>query len=117
MEVEDKNHFSPLSNVFEKEDHYQLEIELPGLDKKDIAIEVKDHILTIKGEKKYQKESKESKNYFYLESRYGEFSRSWKLPQGVDTTKINASQVNGILSLEIPKTGEEKTETQKITIK
>ena len=120
--------FSPVSNVSEQENHYSLEIELPGLDKKDIGIEVTDRTLTIKSlpTEKQEEEGKDknskSKNDLptsyknKYESQYKKFETSWKLSKGIDADKITANHKNGVLSLHLPKRVEEKAEPQKIEI-
>ncbi len=106
----------PAVDVVEKEKEYQLLAELPGLDEKDVEVSVADDILTIKGEKKEEKEEK-AKNYYVSERRYGTFQRSFQLPAGVDAEKIEANFQKGILTVTLPKAPEALKKEKKIAIK
>jgi HSP20 family protein len=103
-------------DVVETEKEYQITAELPGLSEKDVEVVVADEILTIKGEKKEEKEEK-AKNYYLSERRYGAFKRSFQLPSGVDADKIEAGFQNGVLTLTLPKTPEAQKSEKKIAIK
>lgn len=94
--------WSPCVDVFETDKEFVIKADLPGLDKKDVEIEVKNNILTIKGEKKKESELKEG-NYYVLERSFGTFSRSFNMPDIADTQKTSAKFKNGILELKIPK--------------
>jgi len=107
---------APAVDVVEKKEAYQISAELPGLDEKDVEVVVADDLLTIKGEKKEEKEEK-TKNYYVSERRYGSFQRSFQLPSGVDAEKIEASFQKGILTVTLPKTPEAQTKEKKIAIK
>jgi len=87
----------------------------PGMDKKDVNIEIKNNVLTISGEKKYQNKDSDSSNF--SEFSYGQFSRSFNLPEDVKNDNIKASMKNGILALEIPRIKEVKSNVKKISIK
>jgi HSP20 family protein len=106
----------PAVDVVEKEKEYQLLAELPGLDEKDVEVSVADDILTIKGEKKEEKEEK-AKNYYVSERRYGTFQRSFQLPAGVDAEKIEANFQKGVLTVTLPKAPEALKKEKKIAIK
>ena len=95
--------WSPRMEVEESENEFTLNIEVPGLTKKDIDISVKENIITISGEKKSAERKKESA-YYLNEIRYGKFSRSFKLPGNVDVDKIKGTWNEGVLTVEIPKT-------------
>ena len=95
--------WSPRMEVEESENEFFLNIEAPGMKKKDIDISVKENMITISGEKK-AKERKKDSSYFLNEVRYGKFSRSFKLPGNVDEEKIKGSWSEGVLTIEIPKT-------------
>ena len=84
-----------------------MKAELPGLEKKDIQISVKDDLLTVSGERKYEKEKKGAR-YRRIERAYGKFQRSFRLPEDAQAGEIKASYKNGILNLHIPKTEEKK---------
>ena len=91
------------TDIKESGDNYILEAELPGFNKEDINLEVKDSILTISAEHKEEKEEKDEKgNYLRRERRYGSFSRSFDVT-GVDEKNITAGYENGILTLTLPK--------------
>jgi HSP20 family protein len=107
---------APVVDVVEREKEYQITAELPGLSEKDLEVVVADEILTIKGEKKEEKEEK-AKNYYVSERRYGAFQRSFQLPPGVDAEKIEAGFQNGVLTLTLPKTPEAQKSEKKIAIK
>jgi HSP20 family protein len=100
----------------EKDDAYRVTAELPGLDEKDIEVSVADDVLTIKAEKKEEKEQ-EGKNYYLSERRYGLCQRAFQLPAGVDQSKIEASFQKGVLSLTLPKLAEAQKKEKKIDIK
>lgn len=101
---------APALDISEDKGSLRITAELPGLDRKDIAIEVKEGILTIRGEKKMEEESKD-RNYHRIERRYGSFYRALALPETVDTAKIEASFKNGVLTLAMPKREESKPKT------
>ena len=94
--------FRPVADVIESEKGYEIQVALPGLEKKDISIDMKDGVLTISGERKFDNEDK-GRNYYSVETRYGSFSRSFNIPELVDATKIDASFKNGILTIDMPK--------------
>lgn len=94
--------FLPDVDFAESEKKYELHIALPGLDKKDVNIEVHNGTLTISGERKLVNENKE-KTFKSIETRYGSFSRSFELPENIDSSKIEAEFKNGILEVHIPK--------------
>jgi len=108
--------WAPRVDVVDKKDHFQLIAELPGLDKKDIDISVKDDVLTISGEKKVE-ESKEKDNYYCCERRFGKFERSFRIAENVDAGKISAEYKNGVLTVSVPKTEEKEALSKKIAIK
>jgi HSP20 family protein len=95
---------------------YTISVELPGVDEKEIQLELSNNTLKIKGEKKQQKEEKE-KNYYRMERSYGSFQRVLSLPEDADQEKINATYKNGIMEIAIPRKASQKTETKKIEIK
>jgi len=91
-----------------------ISAELPGIDIKDVDITLSDGLLTVKGEKKHEKEDK-GEDYHRIERRYGSFNRSFRIPGKVDTDKVDANYKNGILKLTLPKAEESKT--KKIEVK
>jgi len=105
--------FVPKVDVIENETSYEIHFAVPGLKKKEFNIELKDNHLTVSGERKFTNEKKD-KNYHAIETNYGSFSRSFSLPENVDTSKINAKYDKGILELTVPK---DKKKALKKTIK
>lgn len=107
---------APAVDILEKPDVFQITAELPGMDEKNIDVKCSSGVVTIKGEKKDEKE--ESKEGHYLsERRYGSFQRSFRIPENVDAEKIGATFKNGILTLTLPKTKESQQNEKKISIK
>ncbi|HRX00913.1 MAG TPA: Hsp20/alpha crystallin family protein [Cyclobacteriaceae bacterium] len=96
------NTFVPKVDIIESEKAFELQVEVPGMNKEDFKIEVNDNYLTISGERKLSSEKKE-KNFHSIETSYGTFTRSFTLPENVNTDKIHAKYNNGILELTVPK--------------
>jgi len=92
----------PTMDVAETDKEIEISAELPGLEEKDVQINVADGILTIRGEKKAEKEQKD-KNYRLVERNYGSFERSMQLPDGVDVDAIKATIDKGVLKVTVPK--------------
>ncbi|HZP78878.1 MAG TPA: Hsp20/alpha crystallin family protein [Pseudolabrys sp.] len=93
---------APTMDVTETDKEIEITAELPGLEEKDIQVNVADNVLTIKGEKKAEKEEKD-KNFRLVERSYGAFSRTLELPEGVNADAIKASIAKGVLTVTIPK--------------
>lgn len=106
----------PQLDVTEDDKAYHVKVELPGMDQKDVDVTMSDRMLTIRGEKKEEKESKE-KEYYRRERAYGTFRRSIEIPAAVDATKIEASFGKGILTIELPKTKEAQQKIKHIEVK
>jgi HSP20 family protein len=106
--------FVPKVDVLENEQAFEIHFAVPGLNKEDFNIELKDNYLTVSGERKFSNEKKD-KNYHSIETSYGSFSRAFSLPENVDASKINAKYDRGILELTIPK-DEKKTLKQSIKV-
>lgn len=102
-------------NVSDQKGAVEVTVEMPGMDKKDISIEVKDNILSIRGEKKEAEEVKNG-DYFMQERQFGQFNRSVSLPDNIDINKISSSLKNGVLTIIVPKTAEKAVEVKKIPI-
>ncbi len=94
--------FVPKVNVLESDKAFELQVEVPGMNKEDFKIEINDNYLTVSGERKFSSEKNE-KNVHSIETSFGSFTRSFALPENVDTDKINAKYNNGILELTVPK--------------
>jgi HSP20 family protein len=108
--------FVPAVNTREGEYAYHVEVDLPGIKKEDIDIDVENNVLTISGERKTKKEVKEE-DYYKIESQYGKFSRSFTLPEKVDTENIHAESKNGVLEVIVPKLKKEEKKAKKIKVK
>jgi HSP20 family protein len=106
---------APVVDVYEEKDEVVVKAELPGLDKKDIEVNISDSELTLKGEKK-KEEKIDEENYYRCERSYGAFLRSVELPTDVQADKVKASFKNGILEIRLPKTEEAKTKEIKVKI-
>lgn len=103
----------PPVDIYETKDRLVLKAELPGFDEKDIHLRFQEGVLTIEGERKFEKESGDE-NYHRVERSYGKFHRSFSIPTNVDTEKIAAHFQNGILTVELPKREETKPKQIKI---
>jgi len=106
----------PAVDVTENDKGYEITAELPGLDEKNIEVQLVNGGLTIKGEKKDEKEEKVEDRYV-SERRYGSFERYFRLPDGVDAGKIEASFAKGVLKVALPKKPEAQQPPKKIEIK
>ncbi len=106
----------PAVDLVEKDGEFAITAELPGLDEKNVEVKLSNGTLTISGEKKDERENKE-KDYYFSERRYGSFKRAFRLPDGVDTDKIEAAFDKGVLTVRLPKTVEAQKAEKKIEIK
>lgn len=107
--------FNPRVDIAETEKAFELEVAVPGFSKKDFAVDLKDGLLTISGERKFENKD-EGKNFYAIQTQFGTFKKTFQLPDSVIEDKIEASYKNGILALSIPK-DETKKLTSKITVK
>jgi len=105
--------WNPAVDIYESENQLVLKAEIPGVDEKDVEIKIEDNTLSIKGERKFEKETKEE-NYHRIERSYGSFYRSFTLPNYVDQDKIHAEHENGVLKITMPKRTELKPRKVKI---
>lgn len=108
--------FTPAVNTREGEFAYHIEVDLPGVNKKDIHVDLKDDVLTISGERKIKNEVKK-KDYYKMESSYGKFQRSFTLPDNADSENIKANCEDGMLEVVIPKMKKIDKDVKKIEIK
>ena len=108
--------FTPAVNTREGKEAYHVDIDLPGIKKEDVEINVDKNLLTISGKRETKDEVKEE-DYYRIESNYGSFSRSFTLPEKVDVENIRAASDNGVLEIIIPKLKVLKDSTKKIEIK
>jgi HSP20 family protein len=107
--------FVPPVDVYEDEHNVFIRAEVPGIDPNDLDIKVENNVLTIRGERKWNKEEKEE-NFHRVERRYGSFTRSFTLPNTVNTDDVNASYNNGVLELKLGKRAEAKPKQIKVGI-
>jgi len=107
--------FVPPVDIYEDQHGIQLKLEVPGIDEKDLDIKVENNVLTVSGERKFEKEQKEE-NFHRIERRYGSFTRSFTLPNTVDTEKISGEYNNGVLNLHLAKREEAKPKQIKVSI-
>jgi HSP20 family protein len=105
----------PPVDFVEKDREYEISAELPGLDDKSIEVKLSNGLLSIGGEKKEEKEEKKE-GYYFHERRYGSFKRAFRVPEGVDKDKIQASFDKGVLTIRLPKTPEAQKAEKKIEI-
>jgi HSP20 family protein len=108
--------FSPRLDLEENEKEYLISVELPGMDEKDIDLSLDNGILKINGEKKEEKAEQQG-NYHFVERNFGSFSRSFELPEGIDSEKVEAHFKKGVLKISLPKTPQAQKEVKKITVK
>jgi len=106
----------PAVDLVEKDSEFVAKVELPGVKKEEVKITLHDNILSIRGEKKEEKETKES-NYHRLERSYGSFQRSFTLPTSVKNDKVEAEYKDGILTITLPKAEEAKRKQIDVKVK
>lgn len=105
----------PKIDITEDNNGYTLRADLPGVDKKDVRIQIDKNILKIEGEKKSEYKQEKGR-YYHFERSYGQFSRSFVIPDGTDNEKIEAKMDNGVLELTIPKAKQEKPRAIEVKI-
>ena len=107
--------FAPPVDVYEDEHTVTLKIEVPGIDENDIDVRVENNILTVHGERKFEKEEKEE-NFRRVERQYGSFTRTFTLPSTVDSENVSAGYDKGILKIVLPKKAEAKPKQIKVNV-
>jgi len=105
----------PAADIFETKDDFVFKLEMPGMSKDDVHVDVENNVLSIRGEKKSQQEVKKE-NYHRIESFSGSFSRSFALPRNADPSNIKAALKDGILELRVAKVEEKKTKPITISV-
>ena len=105
--------WTPSVDIYENEHELVLTAEIPGIDDNDIEIRVEDNTLTLSGDRKFEKETKEE-NYHRIERAYGSFYRSFSIPHYIDPEKIQAEHENGVLKILMPKKPELKPRKVKV---
>src|SRR5437879_9493860 len=109
------SNFAPAVDVYEDEHNVTLKIEVPGIDEKDIDVRIENNVLTVHGERKIEKEEKEE-NYRRVERQYGSFTRTFTLPNTVDTDNVQAQYDKGVLKIVLPKKAEAKPKQIKVNV-
>jgi HSP20 family protein len=107
--------WTPAVDIYEDEEGLTLRFELAGVDPRDVDIQFENGTLTLKGERKLEKEEKRE-NYHRVERAYGSFTRSFSLPATVDAEKIRAESRNGVLSVTLPKKAEAKPKSIQVKV-
>lgn len=108
--------WSPASDVIETKDDIVIKAELPGIDQKDVDVQIENGVLSIQGQRNAEKETEE-KGFRRIERAYGSFFRSFVLPPNVEVDKIAATFVNGVLEVRMPKKEEAKPRAIKVDVK
>lgn len=106
----------PRTDVAETDDAIEVSVDLPGLEEKDVDVSVSGDVLTVRGERKNEREE-ERKGYYLSERSYGSFYRTVPLPPGVDRDNAKASFKNGVLTVTLPKTQEAQRQVKRIEVK
>jgi HSP20 family protein len=108
--------WTPAVDIYENNDSVVVKAELPGVEKDQISVEVKDGILTMRGERKFEKEVKEE-SYHRIERSYGSFQRSFSLPVSVNQEKVTARFQDGVLEVKLPKKEQAKPKQIQVDVK
>ena len=103
--------FVPRTDIAETEKGFEIQLAVPGMQKEDFKVDLKNGMLTISGERKFDKEEK-GKNYYSIQTDYGNFSKSFQLPDDISEKKIEATYENGILNVHAPKDKAKKIESE-----
>ena len=107
--------FVPAVDVYEDEHKITLKLEIPGVRQEDLDVRLENNTLTVRGERKFEKEEKEE-NFHRIERRYGSFARSFALPNTIDTENVNAGYDSGVLKIELSKRADAKPKQIKVNI-
>jgi HSP20 family protein len=107
--------YAPPVDIYEDEHNITLKLEVPGIDEKDIDVQIQNTTLTVHGERKIEKEEKEE-NFRRVERQYGEFTRSFTLPSSVDPGQVSANYDKGVLKINLAKKAEAKPKQIKVNV-
>jgi HSP20 family protein len=107
--------WTPLANISETETHYLIKAELPEVSKEDVKVAVDENVITISGERRKEAEHKDEKVH-RIESFYGSFSRSFRLPEDADVGAIQAESRNGVLKVRVPKKPAARARTVEVQV-
>ena len=110
------NFFAPDSDASTTDEHYEINIELPGVTAENIDVSVHDQVLTVKGQKTFERKE-EGRTYYFSERSYGAFQRSFRLPVDANIDGITADHKDGVLTIRVPKTAKKRAEGSKIKIR
>jgi HSP20 family protein len=108
--------FVPAVDVYEDEHNLTLKLEVPGINEEDLKVSLENNTLTVTGERKFEKEEK-AENFHRIERRYGSFTRTFRLPNTVDSEKVEAGYDKGILKITLAKKAEAKPKEIKVGVK
>lgn len=106
---------APASEASGNENSYHISIELPGVEENDISLSAENGVVSLKGEKKTEREEK-GETWYFSERQYGSFSRSFRLPPDADEDKVKADLKNGVLTITVPKMKEEPKTNRQVKI-
>src|SRR6185295_11688172 len=109
------SNFAPPVDVYEDEHHIALKIEVPGIDEEDINVSIENNTLTVRGERRFEKDEKEE-NFHRVERMYGSFTRSFTLPNTVDLEQVIANYEKGVLKIRLAKKAEAKPKLIKVNV-
>ena len=109
------SNFAPPVDVYEDEHNITLKIEVPGIDEKDINVSIENNTLTVRGERRFEKDEKEE-NYHRVERMYGSFARSFTLPNTLDPEQVSADYEKGVLKIRLAKKAEAKPKLIKVNV-
>jgi HSP20 family protein len=109
------SNFNPPVDVYEDEHNVTLKLEVPGIDEKDIDVRIENNLLTVHGERKFEKDEKEE-NYRRVERSYGSFTRTFTLPNTVDPEQVSADYDKGVLKIKLAKRAEAKPKQIKVNV-
>ncbi|MBX6359631.1 Hsp20/alpha crystallin family protein [Pseudacidobacterium ailaaui] len=107
--------FVPPVDIYEDEHKVVLKLEVPGIKQEELDIRVENNTLTVRGERKFEKEEKQE-NFHRIERRYGSFYRAFTVPSTVDTESVQASYEDGVLKIEMQKKAESKPKQIKVNV-
>ena len=111
-----KEWLAPASEASGNDDAYRITVEVPGVSEQDIHLSIEDGFVTLKGEKRTEREEK-GKTWYFSERQYGSFSRSFRLPPDAEAGKVDAQLKDGVLTITVPKTAPKKSQTGKVEIR
>ncbi len=109
-----QNGFTPRIDIVETETGFELEVQLPGIKKEDINVNIENNVLSVSGERKFD-DKQEGKKFHRVESRFGAFNRTVQLPDNIDPESVKASYKDGILSIAIDKSEKKSSKQIKIS--